>query len=62
LDRRREPDREWENNKVYLGSLVCGEQAAIKLSKALAEASKDFLRKVYIITKLKKFDVVDCLF
>jgi hypothetical protein len=41
---------------------VCGDQVAIKLSKVSAEASKDFLHKVDIITKLKKFDVVGCLF
>jgi serine/threonine protein kinase len=38
---------------VYRGSLACGEPVAIKLSKASAEASKDFLREVDIITKLK---------
>ncbi|GJN08508.1 hypothetical protein PR202_ga26437 [Eleusine coracana subsp. coracana] len=41
------------NSRVYRGSLACGKQVAIKLSKASAEASKDFLREVDIITKLK---------
>jgi hypothetical protein len=41
------------NSRVYRGSLACGEPVAIKLSKASAEASKDFLREVDIITKLK---------
>ena len=38
---------------MYRGSLACGQQVAIKLSKASAEASKDFLREVDIITKLQ---------
>ncbi|KAG2542204.1 probable receptor-like serine/threonine-protein kinase At5g57670 [Panicum virgatum] len=41
------------NSRVYRGSLACGKQVAIKLSKASAEASKDFLREVDIITKLQ---------
>ncbi|TVT99094.1 hypothetical protein EJB05_55563 [Eragrostis curvula] len=41
------------NSRVYKGSLACGQQVAIKLSKASAEASKDFLREVDIITKLQ---------
>ncbi|RLN40359.1 putative proline-rich receptor-like protein kinase PERK11 [Panicum miliaceum] len=41
------------NSRVYRGSLACGQQVAIKLSKASAEASKDFLREVDIITKLQ---------
>jgi serine/threonine protein kinase len=38
---------------VYRGSLACGQLVAIKLSKASAQASKDFLREVDIITKLQ---------
>ncbi|RLN18505.1 putative proline-rich receptor-like protein kinase PERK11 [Panicum miliaceum] len=41
------------NSRVYRGSLACGKQVAIKLSKASTEASKDFLREVDIITKLQ---------
>ncbi|KAL6648482.1 hypothetical protein ACP70R_012706 [Stipagrostis hirtigluma subsp. patula] len=41
------------HSRVYKGSLACGQQVAIKLSKASAEASKDFLREVDIITKLQ---------
>ncbi|XP_062216230.1 protein kinase STUNTED-like [Phragmites australis] len=40
------------NSRVYRGNLASGQQVAIKLSKASAEASKDFLREVDIITKL----------
>ncbi|CAL4938480.1 unnamed protein product [Urochloa decumbens] len=46
------------NSRVYRGSLACGEQVAIKLSKASAEASKDFLREVDIITKLQHSRIV----
>lgn len=38
---------------MYRGSLACGKQVAIKLCKASAEASKDFVREVDIITKLQ---------
>jgi hypothetical protein len=41
------------NSRVYRGSLACGKQVAIKLSKASTQASKDFLREVDIITKLQ---------
>jgi len=43
---------------VYRGSLACGQQVAIKLSKASAQASKDFLREVDIITKLQHHRIV----
>ncbi|CAN6290071.1 unnamed protein product [Urochloa humidicola] len=46
------------NSRVYRGSLACGKQVAIKLSKATAEASKDFLREVDIITKLQHSQIV----
>ncbi|CAL4913499.1 unnamed protein product [Urochloa decumbens] len=46
------------NSRVYRGSLACGQQVAIKLSKASAEASKDFLREVDIITKLQHSRIV----
>ncbi|KAJ1298023.1 hypothetical protein BS78_01G422200 [Paspalum vaginatum] len=46
------------NSRVYRGSLACGQQVAIKLSKASAEASKDFLREVDIITKLQHQRIV----
>ncbi|KAK8446362.1 hypothetical protein SEVIR_9G477200v4 [Setaria viridis] len=46
------------NSRVYRGSLACGQQVAIKLSKASAEASKDFLREVDIITKLQHHRIV----
>ncbi|XP_062210528.1 protein kinase STUNTED-like [Phragmites australis] len=46
------------NSRVYKGSLACGQQVAIKLSKASAEASKDFLREVDIITKLQHSRIV----
>jgi serine/threonine protein kinase len=43
---------------VYRGSLACGQHVAIKLSKASAQASKDFLREVDIITKLQHHRIV----
>lgn len=46
------------NSRVYRGSLACGQQVAIKLSKASAEASEDFLREVDIITKLQHRRIV----
>ncbi|CAN6301594.1 unnamed protein product [Urochloa humidicola] len=46
------------NSRVYKGSLACGQQVAIKLSKASVEASKDFLREVDIITKLQHSRIV----
>ncbi|CAD6202865.1 unnamed protein product [Miscanthus lutarioriparius] len=46
------------NSRVYRGSLACGQQVAIKLSKASAQASKDFLREVDIITKLQHHRIV----
>ncbi|PWZ57356.1 putative receptor-like serine/threonine-protein kinase [Zea mays] len=46
------------NSRVYRGSLACGRQVAIKLCKASAEASKDFLREVDIITKLQHHRIV----
>ncbi|CAN6284981.1 unnamed protein product [Urochloa humidicola] len=46
------------NSRVYRGSLACGKQVAIKLSKASVEASKDFLREVDIITKLQHSRIV----
>ncbi|XP_066383281.1 protein kinase STUNTED-like [Miscanthus floridulus] len=46
------------NSRVYRGSLACGQQVAIKLSKASAQASKDFLREVDIITKLQDHRIV----
>nr|CAB3496523.1 unnamed protein product [Digitaria exilis] len=49
------------NSRVYRGSLACGQQVAIKLSKASAEASKDFLREVDIITKLQHRRIVSLI-
>ncbi|KAF8718494.1 hypothetical protein HU200_025263 [Digitaria exilis] len=49
------------NSRVYRGSLACGQQVAIKLSKASAEASKDFLREVDIITKLQHRRIVQLI-
>lgn len=46
------------HSRVYKGSLASGQQVAIKLSKASAEASKDFLREVDIITKLQHHRIV----
>ncbi|KAL5211119.1 hypothetical protein ABZP36_006742 [Zizania latifolia] len=46
------------HSKVYRGSLAVGQPVAIKLSKASAEASKDFLREVDIITKLRHHRIV----
>ncbi|XP_066396040.1 protein kinase STUNTED-like [Miscanthus floridulus] len=46
------------NSRVYRGSLAFGQQVAIKLSKASAQASKDFLREVDIITKLQHHRIV----
>ncbi|RWW00885.1 hypothetical protein GW17_00036120 [Ensete ventricosum] len=50
------------NRRVYRGRLRNGQQVAIKLSKlSSAEASKDFLSEVDIITKLKHLRVVPLL-
>ncbi|KAG8074221.1 hypothetical protein GUJ93_ZPchr0006g41598 [Zizania palustris] len=46
------------HSKVYRGCLANGQTVAIKLSKASAEASKDFLREVDIITKLRHHRIV----
>uniref|UniRef100_A0A0D9VRR7 Protein kinase domain-containing protein n=1 Tax=Leersia perrieri TaxID=77586 RepID=A0A0D9VRR7_9ORYZ len=46
------------HSRVYRGSLASGQPVAIKLSKASAEASKDFLREVDIITKLRHHRIV----
>jgi hypothetical protein len=46
------------HSRVYKGSLASGQQVAIKLCKASAEASKDFLREVEIITKLQHERIV----
>ncbi|KAJ8504639.1 hypothetical protein OPV22_005525 [Ensete ventricosum] len=50
------------SSRVYRGRLRNGQQVAIKLSKlSSAEASKDFLSEVDIITKLKHLRVVPLL-
>jgi hypothetical protein len=46
------------HSRVYRGSLASGQQVAIKLCRASAEASKDFLREVDIITKLQHQRIV----
>jgi serine/threonine protein kinase len=43
---------------VYRGSLASAQPVAIKLSKASAVASNDFLREVDIITKLRHHRIV----
>ncbi|XP_065006650.1 protein kinase STUNTED-like isoform X4 [Musa acuminata AAA Group] len=48
-------------SRVYRGRLGNGQQVAIKLSKLSAEASKDFLSEVDIITKLRHLRVVPLL-
>ncbi|XP_047089973.1 protein kinase STUNTED-like isoform X2 [Lolium rigidum] len=49
------------HSRVYRGSLASGQQVAIKLCRASAEASKDFLREVDIITKLRHDRIVPLL-
>lgn len=49
------------HSRVYRGSLASGQQVAIKLCRASAEASKDFLREVDIITKLQHDRIVPLL-
>ncbi|XP_064965436.1 protein kinase STUNTED-like isoform X2 [Musa acuminata AAA Group] len=49
------------SSRVYRGRLGNGQQVAIKLSKLSAEASKDFLSEVDIITKLRHLRVVPLL-
>ncbi|CAL9782691.1 unnamed protein product [Musa acuminata subsp. burmannicoides] len=49
------------SSRVYRGCLRNGHQVAIKLSKLSAEASKDFLLEVHIITKLQHSRVVSLL-
>ncbi|KAM0908648.1 hypothetical protein ACQ4PT_015340 [Festuca glaucescens] len=46
------------HSRVYRGSLASGQQVAIKLCRASAEASADFLREVDIITKLQHDRIV----
>ncbi|XP_037425625.1 receptor-like kinase LIP2 isoform X1 [Triticum dicoccoides] len=46
------------HSRVYRGGLASGQQVAIKLCRASAEASKDFLREVDIITKLQHGRIV----
>ncbi|URD78918.1 kinase family [Musa troglodytarum] len=49
------------SSRVYRGCLQNGHQVAIKLSKLSAEASKDFLLEVHIVTKLQHSRVVSLL-
>lgn len=46
------------HSRVYRGGLASGQRVAIKLCRASAEASKDFLREVDIITKLQHGRIV----
>lgn len=46
------------HSRVYRGSLASAQPVAIKLSKASAVASNDFLREVDIITKLRHHRIV----
>lgn len=46
------------HSRVYRGSLASGQQVAIKVCKASAVASKDFLREVDIISKLQHERIV----